>query len=433
MLFMSACSGNGGNNGSAGQTGEGNADDEKLGPATFHMYTYNGDDASKERNQYAIEQIKKVMPEITVEIENMDSGDPAYTKMKTYIAASDVPQFYAVQKVYIDALISTGQIGDLGPYAESSGFAADAYPAAVKLGTYDGKLYAFPGIALSYAMIYYNKQIFKDNGIEQPVTYDDFLAAVKKLRANGIDPIGVMGKDKWPFGMLLDILATRFDPNASENVLSGKAKFTDEAYLKAAERVQELAKAGAFPKDAMSVDYATAVENFTSGKTAMLINGSWAFTEIGAKMGYDNFGYLYFPVNDASQFEESKKHWAGGDGSPVGWSFNPKKFKTEAEKERAAKFLYYWAKFTAEKYVLGGNPVVTMKVDATPEGGFPDVIKQWQTDFANIETSPVYIQWNVPSIISDTFNNGLQMLATGMYEPAQFAADMQKALDEASK
>lgn len=377
--------------------------------------------------------MKKVMPDINVEVQNMESSDPTYTQMKTYIASDDVPEFFIPQKLYIDQLIATNQIADLTEQAEKTGYKKDAYPVALKVGTYKDRLYSFAGIAVSYAMLFYNKEIFSKNGVKEPVTYADFLNVVKTLRAKGIDPIGLMGKDKWPFAMLLDMFATRYDNLASENVLGGKAKFTDEAYMKAAAKVQELAKVGAFSKDAMLKDYSAAVADFNSGKTAMLVNGSWAFTEIGDKLGYDKLGYLYFPVDDASKADESKKHWAGGDGAPIGWGFNPKKFKTPEEQDRAAKFLYYWSKFTCEKYALGGNPVVTMKVDVKPEKGYPEIIQKWQSDYSNIQTSPVYIQWNTPAKAGTAFNDGVQKLATGMYDPAKFCADMQKAFDDANK
>jgi raffinose/stachyose/melibiose transport system substrate-binding protein len=412
-------------------TQDSTSEETSLGPATFHIFTYNSDEASQGRNEYCIEKIKEVMPEITVEVENMSSGDPTYTKMKTYIAANDVPEFFNVHSVYIDQLIATGQIADLTEQAEKTGFKSEASPIGIKLGTYKDKIYTFPGISLSFAMIYYNKEIFANNNIEVPVTYDEFLDVVKTLRAKGITPIGLMGKDKWPFSFLLDIFASRYNYNASEDVLNGKMKFTDEPYLKAAQKVQELAKAGAFSEDAMLKDYTAASAEFNEGKYAMLVNGSWAFTEIGAGLGYDKLGYLYFPVDDASQAEESKIHWTGGDGSPVGWSYNPNKFKTPEEHDRAAKFLYYWAKFTCEKFALGGNPVVTMKVDVQPEGGYPEIIQKWQQDYNNIVSSPIYMCWNVPAKAQSTFNDGVQKLATGMYDPAEFCADMQKALDEA--
>ena len=59
----------------------------------------------------------------------------------------------------------------------------------------DGHIFAVPFAAVSH-FVYYNKQIFADNGIEVPATFEEFLAVCEKLKAAGITPLanGIAGQ-----------------------------------------------------------------------------------------------------------------------------------------------------------------------------------------------------------------------------------------------
>lgn len=398
---------------------------------TYRMWTYNNDENSRAQVAYATAAVKKIMPDITVDVEAIDTTDTAMTKFKVYIAANDVPQFFKAKKANVDLCIATGQIADLTGLATKTLFNDRITGMGLQIATYKDKLYSFPDLALSCAMIYYNKGIFKKNGVLAPVTYKDFLTAVKVFRAKGITPISIAGKDKWFYAMLLDIFATRYDPISSTNILNKKLKFTDPPYLQAAAKIQELAKAGAFSKDVNLQDYAAADSAFQAGMSAMIVNGSWAFSTYDNKLK-DDFGYLYFPVDDVTQADASRVHWAGGDVSPAGMSINPKKFKSQAELDRAVQFLFNWAQASCDYYGEKGNPITSMKTDKHPAVGFSANMQQWIKDFNAIQTSTPYVQAMLPNgaKTAPEFTDLLQKLSTGQYDSSEFCADAQNITDD---
>mgnify|MGYP001041625942 FL=1 len=55
-------------------------------------------------------------------------------------------------------------------------------------GRADGKVYGVP-YSVPMMGVFYNKDIFKAQGIEIPKTYKDFVAACEKLKAAGVTPI----------------------------------------------------------------------------------------------------------------------------------------------------------------------------------------------------------------------------------------------------
>lgn len=67
----------------------------------------------------------------------------------------------------------------------------------------DGKTYIPPTNSQVIPLVFYNKKLFADNGIEVPSTWAQFKDAVKKLRAAGITPIELAGAEPWAASMPL--------------------------------------------------------------------------------------------------------------------------------------------------------------------------------------------------------------------------------------
>ena len=72
-------------------------------------------------------------------------------------------------------------------------------PTAVNAFTIDGKVIGVP-FEMGEVAFYYNKKLFEKAGVkaEDIKTWDDFLGAVKKIKAAGITPIVVGAGEKWP-------------------------------------------------------------------------------------------------------------------------------------------------------------------------------------------------------------------------------------------
>jgi raffinose/stachyose/melibiose transport system substrate-binding protein len=115
-----------------------------------------------------------------------------------------------------------------------------------------------------------------------------------------VQPIAADGKDgwnvtRWVSGYLFRTLGA----DALQKVADGKAKLTDADYVKAADAVAALGKAGAFGKGVASTDYNGAMNQFLTGKAAMLYMGSWALANFNDpkqnNIGADNVGFIPFP------------------------------------------------------------------------------------------------------------------------------------------
>ena len=146
---------------------------------------------------------------------------------------------------------------------------------------YDDKLYGIP-LSSWMMVLYCNTELFEENGIALPETYDQWLDACAKLAKAGIIPVALGGgvDDGWQAAFVFEALANRTVGTADEAILLDTMEgFKGNAgYERAAEMMVELNKAGAFGKSPLEIDEVTANVQFLSGVAAMRLTGSW-FTD----------------------------------------------------------------------------------------------------------------------------------------------------------
>ncbi|HEX4223124.1 MAG TPA: extracellular solute-binding protein, partial [Pseudonocardiaceae bacterium] len=169
---------------------------------------------------------------------------------------------------------------------------------------YHGKVYVPPTNSQIIPEVFYNKKLFAQAGIgAPPTTWAQFMSACAKLRAAGITPIELGGGDPFAAAMpLVGILSADVlgkDPNWLRERYAGKVHFTDPDVETAVAKYRTMVRDGDFEDGALGVKYADSITNFTSGKTAMYIMGSW-FLGAVPKATADDFGAFLTPTDDGS-------------------------------------------------------------------------------------------------------------------------------------
>lgn len=152
--------------------------------------------------------------------------------------------------------------------------------------SYDGKMFAVPFAAVSHA-VYYNKDLFAQQGFEIPATFEEFLALCEKLKAASITPLANGVADEWD---ILECSFLNMLPNyvggAMERVKyeTGEKKMNDESFVAAFTDIGKLTPY--LPEDFASVTYKGSQTLFTTGKAAMIMDGSWTLGTYG-EVGFD--------------------------------------------------------------------------------------------------------------------------------------------------
>ncbi|GIN40215.1 MULTISPECIES: ABC transporter substrate-binding protein [Heyndrickxia] len=138
----------------------------------------------------------------------------------------------------------------------------------------DGKVYGVP-LTLNSAVIFYNTQLFKENGLEPPKTWDQLLQVSKEFQSKGIVPIAQSGKASYLLSLTHSVIgATTYDGNQFvEEFLTGEVNLHDPRFVESIKRMKELEPF--FPKDFVAIEDKDAQALFYTGKAAMYINGDY--------------------------------------------------------------------------------------------------------------------------------------------------------------
>jgi len=244
---------------------------------------------------------------------------PYQQKIKIYATAKQLPDLFKFWSVVslLKPMIDGGFVAPLDRAEfESLGY----LPGALDTNTYNGKLYGIP-VSMDFWVIYYNKKLFKDAGIDHvPATLDELYAVIPKFKAKGIIPMTTDGKDAWPLSITFDQLVWRIagEKGLPRQALDRKIKFTDQVFVQAARALQQLVKSGLFQEDLMVSDYDAARNLFGQGKAAMFLMGSWELG-LGTDKSFSdefraNVDAFKFPVvKDGKGTVDDLMAWYGGN------------------------------------------------------------------------------------------------------------------------
>ena len=141
---------------------------------------------------------------------------------------------------------------------------------------YNGKRYLVP-FNYHYAGMFYNTQVLADAGVtDMPTTWDGFMALCETLKANGVTPIALGSKNRWPAQFWFDyLLLGTAGPDYRASLMNGSAAY-DDAEVKAAMAMwKDLADKGYFAANANADSWTDASDKVARGDAAMTLMGTW--------------------------------------------------------------------------------------------------------------------------------------------------------------
>lgn len=252
--------------------------------------------------------IAEVNPNFSYEYEYV-SADDLRQKIATLASSNDLPDVFAYEagKPLVD-YIEAGKVVNLSDVTEQFGCADSLDPSAVSLlKTLSGteSIYDLP-LGMNIEGFWYNKAAFEKAGIDKvPETWDEFEDACQKLQDAGIQPISAGGADKWGATRVVNAYLVRTaGADAMLKAANGETKYTDEAYVAAAAKIQEWAEKGWFGEGVNTVDMTTAGNMVMNGQSGIFYNGSWFAENLNDETantaGPDGIGFFNVPVADAS-------------------------------------------------------------------------------------------------------------------------------------
>jgi multiple sugar transport system substrate-binding protein len=261
---------------------------------TIVVNTDTSDPAPKQAFQELIDGFKEANPDVEVQW-NVFDHEGYKTSIRNFLTADapDIAAWYAGNRMapYVDA----GLFEDVSDVWADNGLDESLKSTASSM-TMDGKKWGVPYTYYQWG-IYYRKDIFADNGIEPPTTWDAFLAACATLKDAGIAPIAIGTKALWPTGGWFDYLDLRVNGYEFHMELTaGQVPYTDERVKAVFATWAELLEPGYFVDNHAALDWQDALPLLVQGQAAMYLIGNFAVAPLReAGLTDDQLGFMQFP------------------------------------------------------------------------------------------------------------------------------------------
>ncbi|QIM22726.1 extracellular solute-binding protein [Phycicoccus sp. HDW14] len=311
---------------------------------------------------------EKAHPGVTVDFKPFKATE--YNKiLATGLAGKDGPDVPQVRSYgQLQGTVASGSLVPLDGKVDLSSW--DENVVASAKGKTDGKLYSVP-LARQATVLFYNKKLFSDNGIQVPTTWDQFIAANDTFLKKGITPLAVGAKDDWTLPIVHEVLAgSRFGgTDFQKAVTTGQKDFTDPDFVASVEVLKQLEKY--MPKSVTGVAVTDAMTLFTSGKAAMYPGGSYDLATLQKGNPDLEVGVMQVPPPSGAP--------SGATGTTAGWADGNFAVNSKSPHQEAATELVQWMA-TPEFGQLVADEV--KQISAVPGVTYSDpVLKQVADDY----------------------------------------------------
>lgn len=292
--------------GCGGEKATVNENGEKV--VKLRMMAYNAESVRSTYLKYLAEKLPNV--EIEFEFVSQDNFDNVLNSQLQAGQGPDIIELGGQTRL----LANANYLLDITNQEFVSKYAA----AGIKPYTVDGKVYATP-LQSWYEGIFYNKQIFEENGLDIPKTWDEFMELHKVLLSKGLKP-QTMGAQSYEPMMKqsIGLVNNEFYSNPENKEFDdkfnrGEVKLA-EAWLLALKEWYKIVENGYLTQEMLGLSYDQALDEFAMGKAVMWQCGPWAVETIKQKNPNLDFGMFPFPGTDST-----KAGWlVGGPGSALG-------------------------------------------------------------------------------------------------------------------
>ncbi|MDY0404805.1 ABC transporter substrate-binding protein [Virgibacillus sp. 179-BFC.A HS] len=172
----------------------------------------------------------------------------------------------------------------------------------IDLVSNDGKIYSVPVDIHRGNVIFYNKKVFEENGIDVPKTFDEFVTAADKLKKAGVTPLAMGDKESWTATMIFEnVLLAELGPDDYIKLFKGDIAFDDKRVVESAKKFGKLLDY--INDDHASRNWQDSAQLVANGDAAMLNMGDWAkgyfVNDLKLKTNKD-FGYFAFPGTEGN-------------------------------------------------------------------------------------------------------------------------------------
>ncbi|NRP21628.1 Multiple sugar-binding protein [Ensifer adhaerens] len=248
----------------------------------------------------AAQAYEKLHPDVKVEL-IQESDDSVKGKTKALVASNSLPDVYFTWTgSWGENFVRGNRAVDLTPViGPETEWGKTLAAAAVSAFQYNGKLYGIP-LYLDAKFMGYNKSLFEKAGVSVPQTFDELLAACAALRKSGVTPVSFGNKEGWPGVHYAGQLLAYNVPQATleKDFVPATAEFADPGYVASLTQFKKLIDECSDGSGTNGSSYATALQQFSNGQSAMYYQEIIEFDQATADgaLKREDFGFFKLPA-----------------------------------------------------------------------------------------------------------------------------------------
>jgi len=256
---------------------------------TLWTIDFSGNESINASFLKTLEEFREAYPHINVVL---DTG--------TGITANKFPDvFFNYAEGRMKSFANTGGLLPLNDYLDQEVWDRILGGTLTDL-TFDENVYGLP-FTLACSVLFVNREMYCRYNLKIPETWDEFLFSVRTFIRAGIIPMTAGGGDRLHTSMFMDLLMLRaagyqecYDTfNKTEN-----GTFLSSGIKLAAEKFDELKRAGAFPENITALTREESEELFYAGVIPIYVNTNWtaANSRVFTSVVKENVIAIPFPV-----------------------------------------------------------------------------------------------------------------------------------------
>ncbi|RSN68350.1 sugar ABC transporter substrate-binding protein [Actinomadura sp. WAC 06369] len=278
--------------------------DAESDPNVLRLWHYESpDSAMGVAWNAAIKEFEKTHPGVKVEFE--EKGFEQIQKTASMVLNSDdAPDIMEYNKgnATAGALSKQGLLTDMTAEVAERGWDKLIDPNVAVTAKYDDKgvmggekWFGVPNYA-EYVMVYYNKELFEEHGVEVPTTMAEFTEALDAFVAKGVTPLTNAGAEYMAHQFVYQHALARADRTWIDSLqrYTGPVDFTDPAWTHGATTFKEWVGKGYVDKNTVGQKAEEAGVAFMKGEYPMMFSGSWWFGRVNAESKFD-WGTFVWP------------------------------------------------------------------------------------------------------------------------------------------
>ncbi len=243
------------------------------------------------------EQYEDAYPGRTVEIIIQEDDVYQTTGLATLLSSRDAPDaYFEWSGARMAGHVADGDGADVSEALAGARFEGRFDEGAFNNMDVDGSgIYMVPWTGDVSNVVWYDVDVFEELGIEVPATWDEYIAANKKMLAAGYVPLIEGNKDQWPVGSIASHIVERMlGEDAYSAVVNGEAPMNSPEMVGAFEKIAQLAPYVNPSINALADD--EAMTQFFLQRAATHQIGSWLMADAVENADGLNFDYFNLPA-----------------------------------------------------------------------------------------------------------------------------------------